>query len=189
MTERPNHFAAASANDIPVASNLNTDSKVSGLKSESFSSPHVKFEAQEKSIESVKPGPPILIQSESTKSIPPAKPPDSIQEDSIRTEMVVSSSRQPDKIKSASAFDDSMFISICHFYGLEYAKSKAERKGWHLSKPPESLLEDEVQRRAEWYRDGMVRGFAVLPAEQKTAIKARTFRSRQNKGDKPCNLT
>jgi hypothetical protein len=63
-----------------------------------------------------------------------------------------------------------MFISICHFYGLKHAKSKAVQKGWKLSKSPESLLEDEVQRRANRYRSGMTRGFAVLSAEQKAGI-------------------
>jgi hypothetical protein len=102
-----------------------------------------------------------------------------IQDDSIRTETMVSDSSQPLSTSNASSFDDSMFISICHPYGLEYAKRKAERKGWRLSKPPESLLEDEVQRRADWYRAGMVRGFAVLPAEQRAAIKAGVFRGRK----------
>jgi hypothetical protein len=39
-------------------------------------------------------------------------------------------------------------------------------------------LEDEAQRRADWYRAGMVRGFAVLAAEQKAAIKAGVARGR-----------
>jgi hypothetical protein len=65
-----------------------------------------------------------------------------------------------------------MFISICHFYGLEHAKSKATQKSWRLSKSPESLLEDEVQRHANRYRAGMTRGFTVLSAEQKAAIVA-----------------
>jgi hypothetical protein len=172
MPEHLNHLASAKANDIPFASNLNTDSNVSELKSESwpFSSPHLNFEAEEKSTESISPGPPISIQSESTKSIHPAKPSDSIQEDSIRTETIASVSAQPLSISNASSFDDSMFISICHFYGLEHAKNKAIQKGWKLSKSPESLLEDKVQRRADWYRIGMVRGFAVLSSEQKASI-------------------
>jgi hypothetical protein len=63
-----------------------------------------------------------------------------------------------------------MFISICHFYGLEHAKSKAIRKGWRLSKSPESLLEEEIQRRTDCYRANMTRGFAILSAEQKAVI-------------------
>lgn len=174
------HFAAANANSNPCSvTNLSTDSNVSESNSGSLSSPHMKPDAEEKSTESISPGPPISTQSTSTDTMAPANPSDLIHGDSIRTETVVSSSRQPDKINSASSFDDSMFISICHFYGLEYAKRKAEQMGWRLSKTPESLLEDEVQRHAAWYRADMMRGFAVLPPEQKAAIKAGVFRGRK----------
>ena len=182
MNNRLPHLEAAKANDSPSSVvNLKTDSKTSGANSasDSFSSPHVNPAAEEKSTDSISPGPPISTHSASADKMLPANPSVLIQDDSIRTETMVSDSSQPLSTSNASSFEDSMFISICHFYGLEYAKRKAEQEGWQLSKPPESLLEDEVQRRADWYRVGMVRGFAVLPAEQKAAIKAGVFRGRK----------
>jgi hypothetical protein len=97
----------------------------------------------------------------------------------IRTKTVAFDSAQPLSTSIASSFDDSIFLDRLYFYGLARAKSIAEQRGWRLSKSPESLLEDEVQRRADWYRAGLIRGFAVLPAEQMAAIKAGVFRGRK----------
>jgi hypothetical protein len=182
MNNRLPHLEAAKASDTPCAVvNLKTDSKTAGSNSasDSFSSPQVNAVAEEKSTESIKPGPPISTHSASADKMLPANPSELIQDDSIRTETMVSDSSQPLSTSNASSFDDSIFLETLYFYGLARAKSIAEQRGWHLSKPPESLLEDEVQRRADWYRAGMVRGFAVLPAEQMAAIKAGVFRGRK----------
>lgn len=182
MNNRLPHLEAAKAKDNPCSVvNLKTDSKTSGSNSasDSFSSPHVNAVAEEKSTESIKPGPPISTHSASADKTLPANPPELIQDDSIRTETMASDSRQPLSTSSASSFDDSIFLGCLYFRGLARAKSIAEQRGWKLSKSPESLLENELQRRADWYRAGLIRGFAVLPAEQMAAIKTGVFRGRK----------
>ena len=176
------YLAAANANCIPFAvENLNTDSKVSGSNSasDSLSSPQEKSVAEERSTESIKSGPPISIHSLSADKMCPANPSDAIQDDRIETETIVSESTHPVSTSSASSFDDSMFLRILYFRGLDHAKSIAGQRGWTLSKSPESLLEDEVWRHAEEYRERLIRGYAVLSDEAKTTIKAEVFRGRK----------
>lgn len=178
MTEHLNHpFTAANANEIPVASNLSTDSKVSASNSAptSLSSPQLKFEAEEKSTESINPVPPISIHSESANSMVPAKPLDSIQEESIRTETRVSESFQPLSSKSASSFDDFKFLDACLSWGLDQAAIIAERAGWKLTGTPAEV----VERRMERHRNRYIYGQPPIPDEVKAQIRAgRIFRGR-----------
>lgn len=179
MNSQADHFTAASAKLIPLAvENLSTDSTTSGSNSvpdESGSSPHVKPDAVEKSTDSINPGPPTSTQSVSAKRIVPANPCDVIQDDSIRTESIVSKSLQPPRTSKASSFEDSRFIATSGLIGMKRAASIAKQHGERLSKSPEELIDDAVER----YRQQLLHGQPPLSDDLRTAIKAGVFRGRK----------